>query len=40
MRKAERKYQARMMSGEWNALLQEQEEINALKASIASISSP
>jgi hypothetical protein len=40
MRKAERKYQARMMSGEWNALSQEQEEIIALKARITSISAP
>ena len=40
MRKAERKYQARIMSGEWNALSQEQEEIIALKARIASISTP
>lgn len=30
--KAERKYQVRDMSGEWNALSQEQEEIIALKA--------
>ena len=40
MRKAERKYQARMMNGEWNALSQEQEEIIALKARLASINIP
>ena len=40
MRKAERKYQARMMKGEWNALSQEQEEIIALKARLASINIP
>jgi hypothetical protein len=40
MRKAERKYQARMMNGEWNALSQEQEEIIALKARLASIKAP
>jgi hypothetical protein len=32
MRKAERKYQSRIMSGEWNAVTQEQEKIDKLKA--------
>jgi hypothetical protein len=40
MRKGERKYQARMMNGVWNALSQEQEEIIALKARLASIKAP
>jgi len=40
MSKAERKYQTRMMSAEWNSLTQEQEEIIALKAKIASLNHP
>jgi hypothetical protein len=32
MYKAERKYQARVMSNEWNTLSNEQEQIVALKA--------
>ena len=36
MAKAERKYQARVMNGEWNLPTQEQEEIIALKAKLAS----
>ena len=36
MAKAERKYQARMLNGEWNVPTQEQEEIIALKARLAS----
>jgi hypothetical protein len=36
MAKAERKYQARTLNGEWNVPTQEQEEIIALKARLAS----
>jgi len=38
MSKAEKKYQARMMTKEWNTLTHEQEEIVALKAQLAAIS--
>jgi septum formation inhibitor-activating ATPase MinD len=38
--KSEQKYQSRVMSGEWNDLTQEQEEIVALKARLASLNSP
>jgi hypothetical protein len=37
MQKAERKYQARIMTGEWKALSKEQEEIIALKANLATL---
>jgi hypothetical protein len=40
MRKVEQKYQCRNMSGEWNTLTQEQEEIIALKARLASLNAP
>jgi hypothetical protein len=39
MSKAERKYQARVMSNKWNTLSNEQEQIVALKAQLASINS-
>jgi hypothetical protein len=38
MSKAEKKYQARVMTKEWNTLTSEQEEIVALKAQLAAIS--
>jgi hypothetical protein len=38
MSKAEKKYQARVMTKEWNTLTTEQEEIVALKAQLAAIS--
>jgi hypothetical protein len=37
MQKAEHKYQAQIMTGEWNALSKEQEEIIALKANLATL---
>jgi hypothetical protein len=38
MTKAEKKYQSRILNDEWNSLSQEQEEIIALKAKVASLS--
>jgi hypothetical protein len=37
MQKAECKYQAQIMTGEWNALSMEEEEIIALKANLATL---
>jgi hypothetical protein len=38
MTKAEKKYQSRILNDDWNSLSQEQEEIIALKAKVASLS--